>query len=39
MWLVNFPDGMPRNPHTFGAVWMLNREVQLTAAVTVKFVP
>jgi len=38
-WVVEFPDGMPRNPQTFGTTWMLNRWVELTAAVTVRFVP
>jgi len=38
-WVVEFPDGMPRNPQTLGAIWMLNRRVELTNWVTVRFVP
>ena len=37
-WLVNYPEGMSTNTlQTFGAVWIFNRKVRGTSAMTVKF--
>lgn len=38
-WVVDFPDGWAaKGFHTFGAIWMFNKRVEMTAAVTVRFV-